>query len=90
VLGTCRQEVDAPYEGAKAHVLLAEAYTADGDVAAAELELRAAKGLFERLGATRELARTAALLGRSATPQTRRAVRTFVFRTSSAQRISSR
>lgn len=73
------REVDAPYEGAKASVLLADAYSADGDAAAAELELRSAKGLFERLGATRELARTAALLGRSGTPQTRRAVRTFVF-----------
>src|SRR5262245_1094318 len=73
------QEVDAPYEGARARVLLAEAYQGDGDAAAAELELQAAKGLFERLGATRELARTAALLGRTRTAKTRRAVRTFVF-----------
>jgi class 3 adenylate cyclase len=77
--GDLWQEVDAPYEGAKARVLLAEAYSGDGDAAAAELELRAAKGIFERLGATRELARTAAMLGRSLTRQTRRAVRTFLF-----------
>jgi class 3 adenylate cyclase len=73
------QEVDVPYEGAKARVLLAEAYAADGDAAAAELELQAAKGVFDRLGATRALARTAALLARSGTSATRRAVRTFVF-----------
>lgn len=43
--------VDAPFEGAQARVLLAKAYAAEADLAAARLELETAKAVFERLGA---------------------------------------
>jgi class 3 adenylate cyclase len=77
------QEVDAPYEAARARVLLADAYRAGGDGEAAVLELQSAKSVFERLGALPDARRTAEMLGADArqepTPQTRRAVRTFMF-----------
>lgn len=45
------QEVHAPYEAARARTALAEAYRAEGDEDAAQLELRAAESAFIRLGA---------------------------------------
>ena len=45
------REVAAPYEVAKGRALLAQALQADGDDDAADLELEAARGEFERLGA---------------------------------------
>jgi class 3 adenylate cyclase len=53
------QQVGAPYEAARARVLLARARFARGDCESAELELRAARHAFERLGAARDV-RTAA------------------------------
>jgi tetratricopeptide (TPR) repeat protein len=57
------QEVDAPYEVARARVLLAEAYLAQLDHDSAALELRAARSTFERLGAVPEVRRVAELQG---------------------------
>jgi class 3 adenylate cyclase len=48
--------VDAPFEGAQARVLLANAHAAEGDLAGARLEMETAAGIFKRLGA-----RTAAM-----------------------------
>jgi class 3 adenylate cyclase len=78
------QEVDAPFEAARARVLLAQAYRAEGDEEAAVLELQAAKSTFERLGAVPDAQGAASLLaaatgaGRTAAP-TARATRTFMF-----------
>jgi DNA-binding SARP family transcriptional activator/Tfp pilus assembly protein PilF len=59
----CRlwQEVRAPYEAARARTVLAEAYRAEGDEDAAELELRAAEAAFIRLGAMPDAHRAAEL-----------------------------
>jgi class 3 adenylate cyclase len=56
-------ELGVPYEVARTRLLLAEAYRAQGDGPAATLELEAAYSTFERLGARRDLRRTAELLG---------------------------
>jgi class 3 adenylate cyclase len=76
------QEVGAPYEAARARLLLAEAYRAEGDEEAAVLELRAAKSTFDRLGAVPAAERAAALLGVDASASgapAARAVKTFMF-----------
>jgi DNA-binding NarL/FixJ family response regulator len=51
------QNLDAPYEAARARVLIGQACRALGDDEAAVLEIQAAKRVFERLGARPELAR---------------------------------
>jgi DNA-binding NarL/FixJ family response regulator len=51
------QELGAPYEVARARVLLAAAYSAVGDDDAGELERDAARGVFARLGARPDLER---------------------------------
>lgn len=56
------QDVDAPYEAAKARVTLAEAYRANADEGSAALELKAARATFERLGAAPDARAAAALL----------------------------
>lgn len=48
-------ELDAPYETAQARVLLARAHRVGGDTGAAAAELRVAQGVFERLGASRDM-----------------------------------
>jgi len=74
------KEIDAPYEGATARVLLGEAYRADGDEESATLELRAAKATFDKLGAVPDEMRVAALLGEAAPGGGgQRVVRTFMF-----------
>ena len=74
------QEVDAPYEAARARMLLAAAYQAGGDGEAAKLELRSAASTFERLGAVLDTRRAAELLGDGASQKaTPRAVKTFMF-----------
>ncbi len=74
------QEVDAPYEVARARMLLAAAYQAGGDGEAAKLELRSAKSAFERLGAKPDARRAVELLGDGASQKaTSRAVKTFMF-----------
>ena len=50
------QEIEAPYEAARARVLLGLARRALGDEDAAKLELEAARGVFEELGAAPDVA----------------------------------
>jgi DNA-binding NarL/FixJ family response regulator len=61
------QELDAPYEAARARVHVGLACRALGDDEAAALELEAARGTFERLRAAPDLARVDALT-RAAAP----------------------
>jgi len=51
------QELDCPYEGARARILLASVYRAEGDQEAAQLESQVARTTFERLGARLDLQR---------------------------------
>jgi class 3 adenylate cyclase len=67
------QGVGAPYETARARMLLGVAYTRSGDEHAGVVELEAALGTFERLGARLDEARIKELLGRV------EARRTFLF-----------
>ena len=76
------RETDLPYESARARLRYAEAVAAEGDRETARRDLRAARGIFERLGARLDLARADALLGEGAAgsgqPSTRIS-RTFMF-----------
>ena len=56
------KDVHAPYEVATSRVLLAEAHTAAGDRDSAVMELSAAKPVFEKLGAARDIERVDNLL----------------------------
>jgi ATP/maltotriose-dependent transcriptional regulator MalT len=58
---TAWQELQAPYEAARALVLIGRTYQALGDADSAELELDAARRVFQQLGAAPELERLAAL-----------------------------
>ena len=53
---------DLPYEAARARVMLGQAYRASGNREDARLELRAAIGAFQKLGAAEDARRTTALL----------------------------
>jgi DNA-binding CsgD family transcriptional regulator len=57
------QELDVPYEAARARVVVAMACRALGDEDAARMELDAARQVFERLSAGPDLARVEALTG---------------------------
>jgi class 3 adenylate cyclase len=70
-------EVDAPFESAKATAALAEARLAEGDGDAAATELESARATFERIGAELE-ARRAAEHEAHARSSAGRAVRTFL------------
>jgi class 3 adenylate cyclase len=75
-------ETELPYESAQARLHYAEALAAEGDQAAARRDLRAARGVFERLGATLDLRRVDALLGEDTASSTRpsqRTTKTFMF-----------
>jgi class 3 adenylate cyclase len=77
-------ELDVPYEVARTRVLLADAYRAQGDGAAATLELQSAHSTFERLGARRDARHASDLLGADALPPSAEApsdtaLRTFLF-----------
>jgi DNA-binding NarL/FixJ family response regulator len=50
------RQADAPYETARVRVLIARASRELGDAESADLEIEAAAALFERLGATADLA----------------------------------
>ena len=63
------RQAQAPYEAARARVLIALACRALGDEDASSAELAAARATFERLGATPELARLDAL-GKGAAART--------------------
>jgi class 3 adenylate cyclase len=83
----CRrwQELDAPYETARARMTLAATYRAAGDAETAALELAAARTAFERLGAVLDAARAteaqadAAAGGGAETEPARAETRTFMF-----------
>jgi class 3 adenylate cyclase len=75
------QAADAPYESAQARVLLARTCLEEGDRDTAVMELNAARSIFERLGASLDVAQCARDLealdvGPAAAA---RAVRTFMF-----------
>jgi DNA-binding CsgD family transcriptional regulator len=55
------QELEVPYEVARVRVLLGQACRALGDDDTAALELEAARGVFEQLGATPDLAKVDSL-----------------------------
>ena len=59
------QDLDAPYETARARVLTAQAYRLAGEAESAEMELDAARWVFEQLGAATELRRIRSLRARS-------------------------
>jgi tetratricopeptide (TPR) repeat protein len=56
------KDSDLPYEAARARVMLGQAYRAAGNKEDARLELRAAIGAFQKLGAAEDARRTTALL----------------------------
>jgi DNA-binding CsgD family transcriptional regulator len=56
------QEVEAPYEGARVRVLMGQACRKLGDEDGAQMELDAARWVFQQLGASPDLARVEALL----------------------------
>ena len=64
---TAWQELQAPYEAARARVLIGLAYQALGDADTAELELDAARQVFQQLDAAPEIAQVEAL-SRTAAP----------------------
>jgi class 3 adenylate cyclase len=77
-------EFDAPFEGARTRVHLAEAYASMGDEDRARMELQSARTVLERMGAQLELHRAEALearIGTGAVPHsaTERETKTFVF-----------
>jgi class 3 adenylate cyclase len=76
-------EVDAPYEAAKARAALGRAYLGIGDNGAAQLELEVAKSAFDQLGAIRDSRATAETLGpaflEGVASRARPATRTFLF-----------
>ncbi len=63
------QDLEAPYDGARARMLLAEAYTALGDLGSAGLELDAAEKTLTSLDAAVDLGRLRRLRPGSALPQ---------------------
>jgi class 3 adenylate cyclase len=78
------QDIDAPYESARARVLLASAHQLEGDHEGAALELGAAKSSFERLGAMLDVRHAAQLSGQWASAEGRaspagQTTRTFMF-----------
>jgi class 3 adenylate cyclase len=83
----CRrwQELDAPYETARARMVLAAVYRAGGDAETAALELAAARAAFERLGAVLDVTRAADMEAEAAktaageSDPSRAEIRTFMF-----------
>jgi class 3 adenylate cyclase len=74
-------DVEAPYEAARARVLLAQAIREQGDEETATLELRAARSMFDTLGAVPDRNAVDDLLATAAAgpAPTTREVRTFLF-----------
>lgn len=74
------QEVEAPYEAARARLLMGEAFIGSGDPEAGRMEIKAARSVFEKLGAALDSRRAAELLGRLETEAAaERVQRTFMF-----------
>ena len=72
------QELDAPYEAARARELLGLGCRAAGDESSALVELQAAKSSLDRLGAAVDLRRLAAAIGAEPSPG-ERVRRAFLF-----------
>lgn len=76
-------EVEAPYEAALGRALLAQAIARQGDLEGAILELRAARAVFEKLGAAPDVRRIEAELleleGEARSPGGVKVVKAFVF-----------
>ncbi len=66
------QQLRAPYEAARARVLVGLACRSLGDEDTAALELEAARGVFAQLGAVHELARAKALIPSAGPPDAHR------------------
>ena len=64
------QELEAPYEAARVRVLIGLACRALGDEDTAVMELEAARGVFEQLGAAPDLAHAASLVASPASVDT--------------------
>jgi class 3 adenylate cyclase len=75
------EEINNPYEAARARLQLAVAYRAQGDEESAVIELQAAMSAFDRLGAVLDARRAMNLLGigAAARSQTTEATQTFMF-----------
>lgn len=77
------QELDVPYQAARCRVMLGKAYSAIGDEDGAVMELKAAKSVFQKLGATTDVRRVLELLGSQAEgdvqTQGERVTKTFMF-----------
>ena len=77
------QDVEAPYEAARARVLLGQAIAIQGDQEGAGLELEAARAAFERLGASSDVSNVDTyILEREADSRSTnagRATKTFLF-----------
>jgi class 3 adenylate cyclase len=73
------QDIEAPYETARARTFLARAMKAQGDVEGGLLELQVARSVFERLGAAPDLRSIDELLAREAPAPEPRAAKTFMF-----------
>ena len=61
--GRLWRAADLPYEAARARLVLGAALRAGGDEDGAQLELKAARGAFDKLGAVLDLRRTMEMLG---------------------------
>lgn len=66
--GAAWHEIDAPYETARARLQMARACRRIGDHDTAEIELEAARRVFERLGAVPDLEQTRQLMRRAPHP----------------------
>jgi class 3 adenylate cyclase len=75
------QEIEAPYETARARTLLGRSIRAQGDLEGGLMELQAAHSVFERLGAAPDMSQIDELLAREdpGSAVEPRAARTFVF-----------
>ncbi len=74
------QDIEAPFETARARTFLARAMKAHGDVEGGLLELQAARSVFERLGAAPDVQSIDELLARESPPASEpRAAKTFMF-----------
>jgi class 3 adenylate cyclase len=75
-------EIELPYESARARLLYGKALIATGDSRSGRRDLRAARTVFERLGATLDLRRVDAMLGTedaAGASNAARVARTFMF-----------
>lgn len=76
------QEIDLPYESARARTLLGQARVGMGDVVGADLEFGAARSVFRRLGAETDLRRLNEFAGAGTRPgstEPRRVMKAFMF-----------